>query len=990
MRWRFFLLLLFILFSAFRIEARTIRVVTDNNYPPYVFIGTDGQPQGYVVDLWKLWEKKSGVHVDFQPMQWSEAQRSILDGDADVIDMIFRTSVRDQLYDFSPPYVTLDVGVYVSYAIKGIYDVASMQGFTVGVQAGDACADELAREGITELSAFPNYESMLAAARSGDIKMFCMDDEPANYYLYLYRDQISFTKAFTLYQGQFHWAVQKDHVEMFNLVDQGMKLITAEERSELDNKWLKHPIEFRSYLKLIAFVVIGCLVILISASLWIWFLRRLVNKRTNEIQQKNSELELAHQALLLEKTQLRTIVETSPDALALKNKDGIYIDCNSEMERLLGVQKHKIIGYRADELITDESYLAAVKLHDQTVFQSGSTVRYTQKHVGLDGCTFIYEVVKIPIKTSTNEVVSLLTVLRDITERQRVEQELRIASVAFESHDGMMITDEKGYIQRVNEAFYEVTGYGSSEVMGQKLTLLRSGVHEPDFYLNMWTTLERTGYWTGEVVNIHRDGHLYTARLSISAVLDDQGVTIHYVGNLQDISAEKQAQELAEHLKQFDQLTDLPNRTFLEEHLRHLMLTNVFQREYGAVILLDLDFFQKINDSLGHAIGDRMLKEVSYRIRSKINDTQMLSRFSGDTFVVLCEHLSREQHQAMNRAFEIAETIRGTLAEPFLLDEHSIVCSGSVGVTLFTESQAEPDILLRQAELAMYESKRCGKNTVRFFEEAMQAELDKQNQLENELRTAIQKNQFELYYQIQVSQDKTPIGAEALLRWKHPERGMVPPFEFIPLAEETGLIEAIGQWVIATACQQLAIWAKQEHLSRLTLAVNISPRQFKSPHFVEDILKELQQSGVSPHKLKLEITESLAIDNFESSIVKLETLRKHGLLISLDDFGTGNSSLNYLTKLPLTQLKIDKSFVDELPDNHRDAMVAQTIIAMGHGLEMDVIAEGVETQTQYEFLVEQGCHAFQGYLFGKPRPLIEFETSVRESIRMRLNNELIK
>jgi len=982
MRW-FFLLFFFILSPELYAQTQHLRVVTDNNYPPYVYLNVNGQPEGYVVDIWKLWEQKTGVPVDLQVMQWSIAQRTILDGESDAIDMIFRTPVREQLYDYSEPYASLPVSIYVASSINGITDVPSLQGFTIGVQNGDACADKLVSLGIDNLISYPNYESILAAAKAGDIKMFCMDDVPANYYLYLYRDQLSFTKAFTLYEGHFHWAVSRGDKETYKLVEQGMKLITPEERLALQEKWFKQPIEFKAYVRIVLILIFGSLVILAAASLWIWFLRRLVNKRTVEIQLKNQQLEIAHRDLLFEKTQLRTIVESSPDAMSLKDKDGVYIFCNSGTQRLLGMPQEKIIGHTADDLTSDKEYAAFVSRTDQEILQSGIPTRYEQKIVTAAGESRDFDVVKVPIRSSGDEIVSILTVLRDITEIQRAEQELRIASVAFESHDGMIITDALGVIERVNSAFSQITGYEASEVIGKKLTFLKSGLHEHGFFQAMWDSLHATGYWASEVINRHKNGSLFTARLSISSVPDAQGKTIHYIGNLQDITEEKQVRALAEHLKLFDQLTDLPNRALFEEHMRHALKSSEELNEYGAVIMLDLDFFQKINDSLGHAVGDLMLNKIAQRIRSTLENSDMLCRFSGDAFVVLSVNLGADQHHAITRALNAAEAIRLAIAKPMTLQEHHIICSGSIGISLFLGDQTQPEVLLRQAELAMYKSKRNGRNTIRFFEESMQAELDHVNWLERELREAIQKNQLALYYQVQVDAQKQPLGAEALIRWIHPERGIVSPADFIPLAEETGLIEPIGRWVIATACQQLAEWSQSSDLNHLTLAVNISPRQFKSEHFVEDILEQLIISGATPSMLKLEVTESLAIDDFESSIVKLETLRAKGLRISLDDFGTGNSSLNYLTKLPLTQLKIDKSFVDEIPTNHRDVMVAQTIIAMGHGLELNVIAEGVETQAQYDLLVAQGCNAFQGYLFGKPQTLNEFEDSIRKSMPLR-------
>jgi len=426
----------------------------------------------------------------------------------------------------------------------------------------------------------------------------------------------------------------------------------------------------------------------------------------------------------------------------------------------------------------------------------------------------------------------------------------------------------------------------------------------------------------------------------------------------------------------FDHLTDLPNRVLLADRVARAMAGAAIAQEFGTVMMVNLDHFQKLNDSLGHAVGDQLLVEVARRIRSIMREDDTLGRFSGDSFVLLAERLGTDRNSAAARALLTADAIREAIAEPMTLDGHRLTCTGSLGVTLFRDGAHSPDALLCQAELALYKSKQSGRNTVRLFEDEMQSELDDRNWLEKALRDALRDDALTLHYQVQVDARERPVGAEALLRWTHPERGPLSPAVFIPLAEETGLIEPIGHWVLATACRQVAAWARDDTLRGLTLAVNISARQFESDSFVDDILAEVRRSGAPVDKLKLEVTESLAFGNLEASIRKLHILRANGFSISLDDFGTGNSSLNYLTKLPLTQLKIDKSFVDELPASHRDAMVAQTIIAMGRGLGLDVIAEGVETAAQRDFLVAHGCHSFQGYLFGRPLPVREFEARV--------------
>ena len=953
-----------------------LRVVTDNNYPPYVFIGADGQAEGYLVDLWLLWQQKTGVRVDFRPMQWSMALRAVLGGEADVIDLIYRTAPRESVYDFSPAYAKLPVGIYVDAGIQGVRDVRSMKGFAVGVQSGDACVDELTRLGLTRLAAYPNYAAILQAAESGDIKMFCMDEEPANYYLYLKRDSLRFAKAFTLYEGLPHWAVLKGQNTTFGLVSQGMALITEDEREALRQKWMSHPLQFQPYVRLAVVATVVVVLVLLGGMLWIRMLRRAVQRHTAALSLTNRHLEAASALLEIERAQLRTIVDSNPDAIALKDPDGVYIDCNAGMQALLGRSRDEILGRRDEDLVADPGQVALIRARDHAVLAAGMPITHELRLAQPDGGFREYEVIKVPIRTGDSPMGRVLTALRDVTERRRAERELRIAAVAFESQDAMMITDAQGRIERVNAAFTRITGYGAEQALGRTPALLKSGVHEPAFYAAMWSELQLSGYWSGEIMNRHRLGRLFTARVSITAVTGAHDEVNHYIGHFQDLSAEKHAQAQAEHLKLFDPLTELPNRTLLEELMDRALTASQQQGQLGAVVMLDLDRFQQVNDSLGHAVGDQLLLEVSRRLKAGLGEGGTVSRFSGDSFVLVLERLGSEPAAATALARQRVEALRLSLTEPLLIDVHRLVSSASIGVTLFHAGQVRADELLRQAELAMYRSKASGRNTVRFFEAAMQAELARRTWLEDELRQALPERQLSLHYQVQVDTAGRAIGAEALLRWRHPTRGMIPPGEFIALAEESGLIEPIGQWVLTQACRQLACWALRPRLRALSLAINISPRQFKSERFVADILEALLATGARAEQLKLEVTESLAIDDFEASIAKLQQLQARGFRISLDDFGTGNSSLNYLTKLPLAQLKIDKSFVDELPDDPRDAMVAQTIIAMGQGLGLDVIAEGVETEAQRDFLAGQGCHAFQGYLFGRPLPSPAFEQSL--------------
>lgn len=944
-------------------QRSSIRVVTDDNFPPYVFKHEDGSVEGYIVDLWLLWERKTGINVQLDAMLWSEAQHQLQSGEADVIDMLYRTPDREQLFDFSATYASSPVGIYVDTSIRGIHDVKSLSGFTIGVQRGDACLDRLTALGHKNLETFANYSALLAASKAGSIRIFCMDDDPASFYLYRNRADVSVYRAFELYKGQFNWAVLRGDNATYELVNRGMNLITAQERQALREKWFKHPFEFRPYLRALLISIIALFVLLAAAALWIWSLKRAVKQSTVQLSKNNQQLQLATVALHKEQNLLRTIFENSPDALIFKDAYGTCLAANAAAHHLLGVS-------------------CPPKTTNQCASDSNSAIgnprsrRSEMTVIASDGTDHELEMIEIPILEGPVSSLGSLIIAHDITDRRRSERELRIAAVAFESYDGQIVTDENGIIERVNSAFVRISGFSADDAIGRTPGFLQSELHGKTFYTGILLTLRKAGYWHGEIISRRRDGELYTARLSISAVADDRGHTTHYIGNLQDITAEKEAVKLANHWKLYDVLTGLPNRLLIEDRISHVLTGYSERSNPGAVMMFDIDFFRQINDSLGHACGDQVLAEVAARAQAAIRELDCLARFSGDSFVLLACDLGAPAPIAVRKATQLAEAIRCAVEAPILVASHRLTCTVSIGIAMFHDRETSADALLRQAELAMYRSKSNGRNMLHFFEKNMQVEIDQRRQLRAELQDAIHLQQFVLYYQVQVDTVGKPIGAEALLRWPHPTRGLVPPAEFIPIAEETGLIETIGRWVLETACQQLAEWANQHTTRHLTLAVNVSPRQFKSQRFVEDVIAIIQRTGAAADKLKLEVTESLAIDDFQDSIAKLHELRNNGIQISLDDFGTGNSSLNYLTKLPLTQLKIDKSFVDDLPSSLRDAMVAQTIIAMGHGLELQVIAEGVENGEQRDFLTSHGCEAFQGYLFGRPLPVADFNESV--------------
>ncbi|AMK79245.1 hypothetical protein JT25_022625 [Methylomonas denitrificans] len=568
---------------------------------------------------------------------------------------------------------------------------------------------------------------------------------------------------------------------------------------------------------------------------------------------------------------------------------------------------------------------------------------------------------------------------QDITERKQSEHQLRIAATAFEAHEGMVITDADTVILQVNQAFTQTTGFLPAEVIGQTPRILKSGLHDADFYKEMWSKIAQSGSWQGEIWNRRKNGETYPELLTITAVKNERGEVTNYIATINDITERKYSEDKIKQLAYYDQLTQLPNRTLLHDRLKKAFAVSARSGLHGALLFIDLDNFKTLNDTLGHHVGDLLLQQVAQRLLVSVREGDTVARIGGDEFVIILENLGALPDEAAVQSESIGEKILITLSVPYKLDGHEYLSTPSIGFALFKGHGIPIDGLMKQADIAMYQAKAAGRNTLRFFDQHMQDILNRRIALENDLRQAIHNQQFLLYYQAQVDGANHTIGAEALIRWLHPERGMVSPLEFIPLAEETGLILAIGQWVLETACLQLLIWAKAPATRHLRIAVNVSVHQFRQEDFAKQVRDLLDLTGADPGKLKLELTESLLVDNVEDVISKMNELRDLGVSFSLDDFGTGYSSLSYLKRLPLEQLKIDQGFVRDLLTDPNDAAIARTIVALAQSMGLDVIAEGVETIEQRDFLAIHGCHHFQGYLFGKPVSIEQFEKLLKQT-----------
>jgi diguanylate cyclase (GGDEF)-like protein/PAS domain S-box-containing protein len=550
--------------------------------------------------------------------------------------------------------------------------------------------------------------------------------------------------------------------------------------------------------------------------------------------------------------------------------------------------------------------------------------------------------------------------------------------------DGIVITDTNGTILFVNPAFTSMSGYSSLEAVGQCPRLLKSGRQPLEYYEGLWSTVQSGKVWQGELINRHKNGTLYNQEMRIAPIRDTYGKTTGYIAIMRDVteriqnmqalavSNAKVAEQELNKLAFYDSLTGLPNRRLLLERLEKSTVLSTRIDHKRALLVIDLDDFMTLNDTLGHETGDLMLQEIAFRLTTCLREGDTVARQGGDEFVVLLEDLSETLEDAAAQAKGVAEKLLTVVSQPYRLAALECRVTSCIGITVFGNNQESARGALQQADIAMYHAKAIGRNSLHLFAPAMQAAVKARASMENDLHLAISGHQFLLYYQAQIERGRL-VGAEVLLRWKHPTRGLVFPDEFIPIAEESGLIVPLGNWVLETACRQIAAWANQKEMAAISVAVNISAYQFRQQNFVEQVLGALSKSGANPRNLKLEITESILVHDVEDVIAKMTILKSHGVSFSVDDFGTGYSSLTYLKRLPLDQLKIDRSFIRDILIDGGSGAIAQSIISLSEAMGFSVMAEGVETEEQRQSLDRMGCHSFQGYLFSRPIPLEDFQ-----------------
>ena len=689
-------------------------------------------------------------------------------------------------------------------------------------------------------------------------------------------------------------------------------------------------------------------------------------------------LEVTSQELTGVNKQLQLFIENAPTGIAMLDNQFRYLYASRRWLEDRQLDGNDVIGkshYETSQNIPNDWK----EVHKRCLL--GETVsREEDKIILADGSLKWIRWEIRPWMNSEGEWGGIIIFSEDITDRKRAEEELRIASVAFQSRDGMIVTDAQGTILRVNEAFERISGYFAEELVGRNTSIFKSLVHHDDaFYRNMWEAMSSEGRWEGGIWNCNKEGRALPVWLSISAVRGLDGVITHYIGIYSNTSDPREAERKIMELAYYDPLTNLPNRRLFLDRLNQARILASRNQVFGAILLIDIDRFKLINDTRGHNVGDQVLIAVAQSLRSTLREMDTAARLGGDEFIVLISDLGPDVNKAMNALKKISDKLHASILEPVNLNGLNLSTTASIGITLFSHKTQGVNELLKEADLALYQAKVSGRNTICFFDDEMHANFTEKTNLEAGLRLALYKGELSLAYQPQVEHSGKIIGAEVLLRWESSSLGPISPDVFIPIAEECGLISAIGEWVLENACSQLVAWAANEFTKDLVLSVNISAKQFRLSNFVEMIKLIVKTTGVNPNLLKLELTESLLLEDADTVISTMHQLRKIGLKISIDDFGTGYSSLNYLKKLPIDEIKIDKSFVLDITWDEGDQAIIRSILSLAQSLKLRVIAEGIEIIEQRDYLFSEGCFFYQGYFFGMPSNEENFRVLVEAS-----------
>ncbi|OZB37306.1 MAG: hypothetical protein B7X44_02695 [Halothiobacillus sp. 15-55-196] len=698
----------------------------------------------------------------------------------------------------------------------------------------------------------------------------------------------------------------------------------------------------------------------------------------SSIQEPYEILEKTNATIKRKEQEFKNLLDSLPVDVVQINPDYSIRYCNSRFSSHIGKQTDLLQGKLWSEINTPGWSGNKLLSFDAPFRGHRSTFEFTDNDREPPQYYSAIAIPELDIESGKNGVLAIFvnTTEQEMIRRQlgETKKENMDLKSALDAHAIVATTDAKGVITSINKKFCQISKYSPEELIGKTHRVINSGYHPKSFFNDLWKTISSGKVWTGEICNRAKDGSIYWVVTTIvpffsATSLGKSAKPDRYLAIRADITEQKRAQQEAQKMAFYDVLTGLPNRRFMVERLDIAIANTSRNQNFCSLMLLDIDHFKYVNDTYGHDQGDELLRQVAARLNGCAHKTDTIARMGGDEFVVIFADLGTDRANALVRSNDLAEKIRETLAEPYHLKDITVFSSSSIGCVMFHDESLSGDETLKRADIALYSAKSLGRNRVQYFDTSMQTEIMEYSQIVLDLRTARSKNELILFYQPIVDLNQEITGYEALIRWNHSKKGLISPAAFIPVAEKSGLIISIGEWVIREACRKLSVWANEPEKKNLTISVNVSAYQLNEADFVSKAISNIEQFLVRPTHLKIEITESMLQRDIHTTISKLNELKKLGVRFSLDDFGTGYSSLSYLKKLPLDFLKIDRSFVRDIMIDQEDAAIAETILLLAQTLGMKVIAEGVETLDQYHFLKTRGCDYFQGYLFGKPAPL---------------------
>lgn len=935
--------------------AEPLRIGISPN-PPKVFFNADHQADGILVELLRAIADAEKWELEFVPCDWEQCLRAVASGKLDLLPGVAPSPERSTFLDFHTTPALLSWTQLYRNRNVAIVSILDLQGKKVAIvreSIGEAFfADMETHYGVRpEMVPVKSLADGFQLAEQGKADVAVAN----NSYGDLHAASYGLIETPIVFQPvRLFYATSKGkHPDVLAAIDRHLRVWQRAPDSlyfEVLQRWHTRTLLSRIPAPLV-WGATGIAALLATAVLLAIWLRRQVAKKTNDLHDREQKL--------------AAILDSVESLVYVKDSAYRYRYVNQAVCMFLGKPEAALIGISDHELF-DGPTAAWIHQMDRQVIEHGQRVEAEEIiPIGTE-TTSTFLSTKIPLYRGDGSVYALCGISTDISERKKAEESLRVAATVFQAQEGMFITSPDRIILKVNEAFTAMTGYASHELVGRPLPSFSLEPNGPDYRDTMWETVEQSNEWQGEIWMHRKGGKAFPAWMTVTTVHDEQGKTTNYVGTQADFTQQKRAQDEIMQLACYDSLTGLPNRRLLAERLLHCLPVHNRSKQALALLFLDLDNFKDLNDTRGHDAGDKLLKQVAQRIAGCVREGDTVARLGGDEFVILLESIGMTEAEAGEHAATIGWKILRVLGEPYDIDGAVYHATCSIGAALRLDHDIEIDDLMKRGDLAMYEAKREGRNTLRFFQHKMESDVTYRIALEMELRESLGKSGFVLHYQTQVDGGGRITGTEALLRWNHVKHGAVGPSVFVPIAESSGLIVQLGNWVLRGACIQLAEWALAPETAHLTIAVNVSARQFRQPDFVATTLAILKETGAKPSRLKLELTETLLVENVEDTIAKMRQLKNHGIGFALDDFGTGYSSLSYLKRLPLDQLKIDRSFVRDVLVDPNDASIARSIVALAKALGLGIIAEGVETEAQRRFLAEIGCECCQGYLFGRP------------------------